>query len=152
MEELAEKDAVDVLELYMVYYVIQGNATSTNPKELHETVEEQYPAWPESKRFVREVRESVAPSRDYFYFADLANVVEELGERYGRWQDTECRSVKHKLLAIEDASPEGAGRVRVADFYRAYTQGGMEEFQESVEYLRTLGALDESEPATLRVI
>lgn len=151
MDELVETEVRDILELYMLYYVIPGNATSTNPKELHERVEQQYPAWPESKRFVEEVRRSVAPTRDYFYFADVANVVEELGERYGRWQDNECRSIKHKLLAIEDMSPEGAGRVRVGDFYRAYTNGA-DEFQESVQYLRTLGALDESDPTTLRVI
>jgi len=76
-------------------------------------------------------------------------VIEEVGERYGRWQDSECRALKDDLLGLED---RGTGRVRLADFYSAALNYGKWQFSESVDYLRQLGALDESDPANLRVM
>merc|ERR1719440_2241274 len=79
-------------------------------------------------------------------------MVEEVGDRYGRWQDYECRAIKDMLVDVEDPSAGGAGRVRLADFYDQYLNHGRWQFTESVEYLRLLGALDESNPENLRLI
>lgn len=46
----------------------------------------------------------------------------------------------------------GAGRVRLADFYHAALNKGQWQFSENVEYLRQVGALDESSPENLRII
>ena len=46
----------------------------------------------------------------------------------------------------------GAGRVRVADFYKKALNEGQWQFSESIDYLRQLGALDESDAANPRVI
>ena len=67
-------------------------------------------------------------------------LVEETGDRYGRWQDYECRILKDSLVEIEDQGAGGAGRVRLADFYNANLNNGKWQFTESVEYLRTLGS------------
>merc|ERR1719210_133083 len=75
-------------------------------------------------------------------------VIEEIGERYGRWQDRECRELKHDLMKLES---QGTGRVLLKDFYGAAAQGAW-QFSESVNYLRQLGALDESDPDRLKVI
>jgi len=56
------------------------------------------------------------------------------------------------LVDMEDPGTGGAGRVRLADFYDASLNRGKWQFIESVEYLRELGALDESNPDNLRVI
>jgi hypothetical protein len=45
----------------------------------------------------------------------------------------------------------GSGRVKLADFYKPALGGGW-QFQESVGYLRQLGALDESDPSSMSVI
>merc|ERR550537_1844706 len=45
----------------------------------------------------------------------------------------------------------GSGRVKLADFYRPSLDGNW-QFQESVPYLRQLGALDESDPNSMSVI
>jgi len=111
-----------------------------------------YPGFQETQQFLREVQQSVAPKRDYFYYSDVASLVEEVGDRYGRWQDHECRSLKDSLVDMEDPGTGGAGRVRLADFYDAALNQGKWQFVESVEYLRELGALDESSPDNLRVI
>lgn len=43
--------------------------------------------------------------------------------------------------------PYARGRVRLADFYKGLAQDGSWQFHESSEYLRSLGALDESSQA-----
>merc|ERR1719473_2089853 len=111
-----------------------------------------YPAWPDTQQFLREVYRSVAPKRDYLYFNEIENVIAEIGERYGRFQDIECRQFKDWLVAIGDTSVGGAGRVRIADFYGQALNNGKWQFSESIHYLRQLGALDESDSSNLRVI
>merc|ERR1719429_920038 len=108
-----------------------------------------YPKWHETAKFIRDVRREVLDRSDanshMLNFNDTMKVVEEIGERYGRWQDRECRELKHDLIKLEN---QGTGRVLLKDFYGS----GQWQFQESVNYLRQLGALDESDPACLKVI
>merc|ERR1719487_180529 len=55
-------------------------------------------------------------------------------------------------MAIEDTGPVGAGRVRLADFYKLAVNDGKAQFSESVSFLRQQGALDETDPTNPRVI
>jgi len=82
----------------------------------------------------------------------MENVIAEIGERYGRFQDIECRQLKDWLVSSEDSSVGGAGRVRISDFYKKALHEGKWQFTESVDYLRQLGALDESDASNPRVI
>jgi len=75
-------------------------------------------------------------------------VAERVGEHFGAFQDQECRQIKDSLVAMEQS---GTGRVLLADFYKP-ALGGNWQFQETVAYLRELGALDESDPERPRVI
>jgi hypothetical protein len=59
----------------------------------------------------------------------------------GAFQDIECRSLKAGLADIEF---KNTGRVLLSDFYRAGLQGEF-FFSEHVDYLRDVGALDESD-------
>merc|ERR1719420_2852800 len=45
----------------------------------------------------------------------------------------------------------GSGRVKLSEFYKPSMDGSW-QFQESVGYLRQLGALDESDPTSMSVI
>jgi len=56
--------------------------------------------------------------------------------------------MKAALMKIED---RGSGRVRLSDFYKPALDGAW-QFQESIGYLRQLGALDESNPDEPRVM
>jgi len=60
----------------------------------------------------------------------------------------ECRQLKQALTNMEFA---GSGRVKLSDFYKPSLDGAW-QFQESVPYLRQLGALDESDPNAASVI
>jgi hypothetical protein len=68
-------------------------------------------------------------------------VVKEIGHRFGSFQDQECRSLKEILVDMEH---RGTGRVQLSDFYKGGL-GSDWQFSESVDYLRSLGALDESD-------
>jgi hypothetical protein len=155
---LSEEEAVLILDVYMSVYILgfmhSDLNTMTGPMahELHANILEMYPSWPETQQFLREVHQSVAPKRDYLYFTDIETVIAEIGERYGRFQDMECRQMKDWLVEVEDTSVGGAGRVRLSDFYGRAINDGKWQFSESVDYLRQLGALDESDPANPRVI
>lgn len=155
---LSVEEAESVLEAYMSIYILGGylsalgNSSISPEKVLHvrNHVHEMYPNWPETRQFMLDVKHRIAPNRDYFYFADVASIIEEIGEHFGEFQDRECTSLKAQLTQME--LPGAAGRVRLADFYKPAVDQGDWAFTESIGYLRQLGALDESDPANPRVI
>jgi len=100
-------------------------------------------AWGETQKFVDSVRKKTTQESAEVDFASLAAVVEAVGEEYGSFQDFECRQMKDALVKMEY---HGTGRVRLSDFYRPALEG-VWTFQESSGYLRSLGALDESDPS-----
>jgi len=57
--------------------------------------------------------------------------------------------MKDQLVALGD---HGIGRVSLADFYRPALDDNSFAFQESMDYLRELGALDETDPSSPSVI
>jgi hypothetical protein len=155
---LSNEEAIQVLDMYMSVYILGfmhedlNTLTGGMAKEMHDNILEMYPTWPETQQFLREVHSSVAPDRDYFYYNDIETVIAEVGERYGRFQDIECRQLKDWLVEVEDNSVGGAGRVRISDFYGRALNDGKWQFSETVDYLRQLGALDESDASNPRVI
>lgn len=88
-------------------------------------------------------RDIVNPFKITSYsFQDASQITEMLADGYGKWQDTECRHMKGELMTLDH---DGTGRVPLTAFYsekddRDYL------FVESLDYLRTIGALDESAP------
>merc|ERR1719222_1369882 len=111
-----------------------------------------YPSWDQTQQFIKEVKERILQNRDHMYFGDVSRVVEEVGDLYGQWQDQECRALKDLLVTFEDKGPMGAGRVMLADFYRKALYENEWRLGESVETLRQMGAIDETDTANLRVI
>jgi len=79
----------------------------------------------------------------------VERIVGEFGDQFGQFQNAECTSLKDILLTIEDGF--GSGRVRLSDFYKL-SLNGMSQLQESKEYLRQMGALDESNSKDPHVI
>merc|ERR1719150_196862 len=81
-------------------------------------------------------------------FNSIVRWVESVGDHYGHFQDLECRGMKNALLDLSD----GSGRVRLAKFYQAAFENRTSKFQESPDYLRSLGVLDETDPRQPSVI
>eukprot|EP00932_Pfiesteria_piscicida_P008767 SRR837773.19309.p1 GENE.SRR837773.19309~~SRR837773.19309.p1 ORF type:complete len:375 (-),score=120.54 SRR837773.19309:28-1116(-) len=123
---------------------------------LRSDILEVYPAWPDvdlwardlQKAFFEQQRGSVRPFARDLDFDVAAAVVQDVGHHFGAFQDQECRSMKDMLVDMEY---RGSGRVRLSDFYRGGLDGNW-QFAESVDYLRAMGALDESDPQMPAVI
>merc|ERR1719221_1215113 len=111
-----------------------------------------FTGWREAQKFMRRIRTNItgnsSATAHHQDFASLAKVVEVFGEEYGSFQSIECQALKQSLMEKEY---RGTGRVKLADFYKPALQGAW-QFQESLGYLRQLGAVDESDPSFPRVI
>lgn len=160
-ESLSQEEAREVLDVYMSMLIVgpllgESGKVKTNTPEVGRKIREKildiYPTFNDTQQFVRDLQESILPNRDTFYAADVAAVVEGVQDGYGRWQNKECLNMKAKLMEIEDQGVSGAGRVRLADFYDAAINNGKWEFVEAPHYLRTIGALDDTDPNDWKVI
>merc|ERR1719410_525810 len=99
-----------------------------------------------TRSFLHEVQHDTAQDLEAYSFHEIMSVVEQVSERFGRFQNQECVDLKELLVKLEGS--HGSGRVRLGDFY----SGQDFHFSESVDYLRQLGALDESNKENLLVI
>jgi len=147
----------DLIDTYMTIFLVgKQEVTALTVAEERAAVVDSYPGWYETQKFTMQVRSTLLASKasdpnftpGNLSFHAATAVVEEIGERYGRWQDAECRDLKRSLTKIEHA---GTGRVLLKDFYGSALKGNW-QFSESIAYLRELGALDESDPANLAVL
>merc|ERR1719456_6891 len=89
--------------------------------------------------FARRHRTNPFRPRQYSFQA-AAEIMENLAQQYGKWQNSECRDMKAHLKELD---PEGLGRVPLGLFY-AQPKSASYHFSESVDYLRKIGALDET--------
>jgi hypothetical protein len=153
-DPVSVEESHDIIDTFMIAYILGTNFTSMEPKgvtQLHAQIKESYPTWPHTQKFLREVQEFTSPAkREELSYEHVASIVEEVGERYGRWQDNECQDLKKDLVLAEDK--QKGGRVRMSDFYGMAVKQGKWQFGESVDYLRMLGALDETDPSNPSVI
>merc|ERR1712151_351652 len=83
------------------------------------------------------------PTNHVFTPALVTRVLEEVHENYGVFQDSECKQMKNDLLKHGDPA---TGLVSLSSFYQAALEHGSQLYSEAREYLRELGALEESDP------
>jgi hypothetical protein len=154
--QVSEEAANQLLDTYMMAFILGqdlANLTFAEVQTLNEHMPTLFLAWRETQDFVRRIRSNFTQGADgtsspMLDFSSVAKVAEVLGEEYGSFQNFECRQLKATLLDMEFA---GSGRIKLADFYKPALNGGW-QFQESVAYLRQVGALDESDPNSISVI
>jgi hypothetical protein len=158
---VAAEQVGEALSLYMMMFVTGEDLLGTNQSEVlavRNEIHEIYPAWDETRLWLQDVERSVAHGQrargnpfvgGALAFEEVGRIVDDVHDRYGKWQNAECLDMKDRLLALEDT--RGSGRVSLARFYSGRDSAEW-QFSESVDYLRQLGALDESDPKRLRVI
>merc|ERR1719478_1885121 len=121
---MSVSEADDVLDTYMTSYILGedlSNMTFDEALELKAEMPEVYMAWNETKAFVRSTRRNCTESdgtaeqkaSGELDFSLVARVAERMGERFGSFQDQECRQIKASLVEIEEP---GTGRVPLPDF------------------------------------
>eukprot|EP00929_Paragymnodinium_shiwhaense_P081285 TRINITY_DN4250_c0_g1_i1.p1 TRINITY_DN4250_c0_g1~~TRINITY_DN4250_c0_g1_i1.p1 ORF type:complete len:562 (+),score=133.71 TRINITY_DN4250_c0_g1_i1:94-1779(+) len=107
----------------------------------------------ESWRLVRdwmgEMRQNISQGAEMSFNSTL-QVTIAVGEKYAFYDAKECQKLKRTLLKIESDRP---GRVLLSSFYRqGMAPDANFRFVEKIEYLRDIGALDESDPRNPAVI
>jgi len=142
---VSNDQAIDVIETYMMAWLTSHNLTSTTSKHislLRARITQVFPLWPSTQKWVHEVHQETVGdnSSAMLDFEGVLRTANKLGEGYGRHQGAECDQTLADMLNFEDGS---SGRVLISTFYKAALDG-MWQFSESVDYLRELGALDES--------
>jgi len=154
-EPIEEEDAAAVTTAYMTLYASGGNETVRSRKDIEEngaTIDKRTKAW------LRDVRRDVMKKEGLcndktgecngLDFKTVTRIGEQIGERYGSFNQNQCKDLKNTLLSAEDRQ---TGRVYVSDFYKVGLHGYW-DFSETPEYLKSLGALDETDPKGARVI
>jgi len=149
-----EEETAQAIDTYLLLYVLGSNTSKVTPPVLAnywKHIDRVYPTWEATRTWARGVRQEVLDSEAKpapEAFNTTVQVLETVADRYGRWQDQECRDLKTLLVNLEQAS---SGRVKLSTFYASALEGNW-QFSENIAYLRQLGALDESDPKALRVI
>jgi len=146
----------EVIDAYMMSYILRFDYAA-RPGSLplvRSRIAKIYPAWGETQQFLREVRGEHSHHKNFFSRSDVEDIVEDIGDRYGHFQDKECHVLKSSLLALEDRSigVNGSGRVRIADFYGSALNDGNWQFVETTDYLEQLGVLDTYDANIPRVV
>jgi len=150
MDPLSHAEMMEVLSSYLIVTMFGGSGDKKQHAFDKKHIDLRYPHWGTTFLFLIDIagsdsyqrRPSSNPFVDEqkFSFSDLIRMAERVSEEFGPWSDHECHDMK-ELLASRDV--HGNGRVKLADFYRK-SQDGAWQFTEQSEYLRQLGALDES--------
>lgn len=146
-----------LLEAYMLRWIVGDDTEGIEELEGNQTLlEESLEDWQgitefvlgelEALQFARRIPanslslQSWNAFRPRFSFTDIESVVKSVTMSFGAFWTTECQRVKRLLVDMDHSS---TGRVKLSDFYGAAMNGEW-RFSESKEYLRQLGALDES--------
>lgn len=149
---LNKAQAEIIIDLYMASYLVSEPLDLLAPNqvfELQTAMHSVYNHWEETQQFFRSIQDSVAPDLKEFTFSDVAYVIAHIEKNYVYWLGQQCFDLKSILMELEY---KGSGKVRLLDFYNYALQKGMWQFSESAEYLRQLGALDESDPLDPRIV
>eukprot|EP00928_Gymnodinium_smaydae_P061939 TRINITY_DN458_c0_g1_i2.p1 TRINITY_DN458_c0_g1~~TRINITY_DN458_c0_g1_i2.p1 ORF type:complete len:559 (-),score=125.30 TRINITY_DN458_c0_g1_i2:114-1790(-) len=142
----SDAEAQKAVEAYMMLFVGSWIADSTDFAEAERLVSLQYPSWADTKVFAGEIMQKMFEKEtergeSLSLWQSCLRIVEEIGERYGRWQNKDCLELKSALLQLETP---GTGRVPLSSFWGPLLHDKGWMFDESLPYLEQLGALEGS--------
>jgi len=149
------------IKAYLIQYFAGAELNITGSEHLNfveQKLIEIYPDWPGTYMWVEDQRQTrnlmLQTSRNPFVpqhgetFEESVAFVQDLWQHFGSFQGLECTALKGRLVEMEH---QGTGRVRLSRFYAGGVNGDW-TLSESVEYLRNLGVLDETDPSKPSVV
>jgi len=154
-KRLSKQAMLEVVHSVIIETMLEGNFS--NPRQhasLKKEINQIYPPWNSARIFIDDLIEETAREKSqsrgstmymrasqYQYgFEETAQVTTRVTEEFGPWVNYECNTMKETLSAMD---VHGTGRVKLSDFWHDGKEGW--QFKESAEYLRSLGALDETD-------
>jgi len=136
-----------VIMYYTAMYTSGGNTTVRTVRDIAERkagLDKRTVGWLKDVRHQIMEQESQCDAAsgecERLDFPSATRVVEEIGEKYGPFNDGLCQDLKATLMKSEDGQ---SGLVPLSDFYAEGVKGSW-NFSETTDYLRELGALDEA--------
>lgn len=138
------------LDVYLMIYMLGGALTLADGQSIMSSRDKIWD-YDNVKHWMHTHTQVMAPFYGLKQTIDVAGAslaVDEIGQRYGTYNNAQCRDLKADLLQVESTKP---GRVRLVDFYKKGLTGVF-AFTEKREYLRALGLLDESNSSEPYVI
>mmetsp|Transcript_41061 Transcript_41061/g.64925 ORF Transcript_41061/g.64925 Transcript_41061/m.64925 type:complete len:636 (-) Transcript_41061:142-2049(-) len=149
--EMARLDADDVVRTWYVSFLLAGNFSASSPEEVHSKkaiFARRYSDWQDADNWLGQLEKEHYQGISAPTFESNFDLVQKIGERYFRFNDGECRALK---ATMQDMEGKKAGRVRLSTFYKKSLYSHW-RFTEKADYLRRLGALDDSDPQQPQVI
>jgi len=153
MDWLSEDRLHEVLKSYMLVFRLGAHADLSDPlkhQEMKARAKAKENSWKEITSFEVNVlqqfnglaQDAPVPQMRQYSFEDVAEIVREMALRYGKFQDAECRAMTQELTSLDQSH---SGHVALDIFHRQprHPIYGY-KFSESAEYLRHIGALNES--------
>ena len=150
-QELDREQADDVIRTWYVSFLLAGNFSASSPEEVHSKkaiFARRYSDWRDADNWLGVLEKEHYAGVSAPTFDANFNLVQKIGERYFHFNDGECRALK---ATMQDMEGKKAGRVRLSTFYKKSLYSHW-RFTEKADYLRKLGALDDSDPQQPQVI
>jgi len=151
--ELDEQEIHEILTSYLLIFERgqKVNLTDSVSHRKYKKAMSRLPSgtWPVMVEFERDAVKSYDDARrgetttvqdSTYSFSATSSIVEKLAHGYGKWQNRECQQMKQDLMSMDT---DGRGSVPLESFY-SKRESGRYQFEESVEYLKAVGAIDES--------
>jgi len=142
---------LDVLGSYLITEMLEGTSNElAQHVEDKQNIREIYPNWDTTFVFVMDLVQNEEFGKTHsrnpftnhgvYFFDDVTTIGQRISEEFGSWSNHECHEIKDRLVSMD---VHGTGRVKLSEFYGKSGDGAW-QFLEASEYLRQLGALDES--------
>jgi len=148
--ELDAQKANDVLNIYMIVYMRGGNVTMSGLPQARRALKQfrtMYSRFNELNVWMQSIQNGIATTAAAsapaaIKFPTMLKIADELGAEYANFDSSECKKLKSTLTGLEGKK---AARVPLSTFYEhGSNPESAFKFIEKVDYLRDLGALDES--------
>jgi len=151
---VTREQANDLVRTWYVAFLLAGNFSASSPEEVHakkESFARRYSDWSHAEEWLEKLEDVHYAASSYHSSVEYGSIlalVSKIGEHFFEFNDGECHDLKSVLSKMEGKK---AGRVRLSTFYQKSLYSHW-RFTEKADYLRRLGALDESDAKTQHVL
>ncbi|CAK0854699.1 unnamed protein product [Prorocentrum cordatum] len=149
---LERGQAEDVMFTAFLSFLVANKFSAETPAEVHRKQQifvSKYKDWDAAKDwFAANIMENSSAPDGTYDISATSRMAVAMGEKYHTLNDLECKSLKSTMLELEDRK---AGRVQLSAFYNQSMHSHW-RFTEKAEYLRRIGALDETNATKPMVI
>jgi len=140
------------VRIFMIIYLRNENVPASDMEELNAYTERfmrGYRGWGETMEFLEQLLESSTQltAEGLVDIDQNRNIFNDIGLKFHKLNDRQCRELNSTLVAFE----EKPGRVHLGHFYNKSRYSHW-TFKEKPDYLRAIGALDETEPGVQRLV